>query len=272
MSVALTNTVFIVGMTLLGLLIIYREHVRSAREVLDDLSDSEDAEREKRSRSHKKNIASLKLRLIPLVFALMFSLIKIVISPAGIGGLLVAATMGLAAGYLFLKKRERIKQEQYIRELEFYLPVVMERLVMAVQAGLDVISAVKRIVELESSEADCGDQESPSGNDPVTELLSEVYQLTNAGIGFDSALNEVAGRIESSVLRHAFIHLGVAYKEGGELVTPLRELSDSTQLYYQETVEEEIAKLPVKATLPLLFTFCGLIIVFITSPLLQVLN
>jgi hypothetical protein len=53
---------------------------------------------------------------------------------------------------------------------------------------------------------------------------------------------------------------------------PLKELSDATQSFYQETIEEEIARLPVKATLPLLCTFAGLIIFFITSPLIQVIT
>jgi hypothetical protein len=76
--------------------------------------------------------------------------------------------------------------------------------------------------------------------------------------------------VECGAVRHCFIHLAVAHEEGGELVMPLKELSDSTQLYYQETVDEEIAKLPVKATMPLLLTFAGLILLFLTSPLVQV--
>jgi hypothetical protein len=66
------------------------------------------------------------------------------------------------------------------------------------------------------------------------------------------------------------VHLSLAHKEGGELIRPLRELSDATQLSYQERVEEEIAKLPVKAVLPLVITFTGLIICFLTVPLVQV--
>jgi hypothetical protein len=96
--------------------------------------------------------------------------------------------------------------------------------------------------------------------------------LTEAGLGFEQSLREVSGIVNCSALRHAFIHLAVAQKEGGELVMPLKELSDATQLYYQESIEEDIAKLPVKATMPLVCTFAGLIICFITAPLLQVIS
>ena len=99
-----------------------------------------------------------------------------------------------------------------------------------------------------------------------------AYKLTEAGLPFSDALEYVAEKIESSPLRHAFIHLGVAHKEGGEIVAPLRELSDSTQLYFQESIEEEIAKMPVKATAPLLCTFAGLLIFFLASPLVQIIS
>ena len=66
------------------------------------------------------------------------------------------------------------------------------------------------------------------------------------------------------------MHLGLAYKQGGEVVRPLKELSDATQTHYQESVEEEIARLPVRAVLPLLLTFTGLIICFLTVPVVQV--
>jgi hypothetical protein len=53
---------------------------------------------------------------------------------------------------------------------------------------------------------------------------------------------------------------------------PLRELSDATQLYYQETLEEEVAAMPVKATVPLVITFAGLIMIFVAMPLVQVMS
>ena len=149
-----------------------------------------------------------------------------------------------------------------IKEIEFHLPMVMERIVMAVQSGLDVIPALSRQVELSTV----------FGSDPVTQLIERVLTLTESGMGFESALQVVAEKIECAAVRHAFVHLGVAVREGGELVMPLKELSDATQAYYQESVEEDIAKLPVKATLPLLLTFAGLILCFLTAPLMQVVN
>jgi hypothetical protein len=76
--------------------------------------------------------------------------------------------------------------------------------------------------------------------------------------------------VPSSSVKHALVHLGLAYKQGGEVVRPLKELSDATQQQYQETIEEEIAKLPVKAVVPLVLTFTGLIVCFLTVPVMQI--
>lgn len=214
----------------------------------------------------------LRVYITPWLLALVLTSIKSVLSSLTPYSFVVTAAVGLAGGHLlngWLKKRT---VSRFQRELEFYLPIVMERIVMAVQAGLDIIPAIKAVVDLEAHSARTDSLERVrSVLNPVSQLLKLVYQLTEAGLGFEQSLREVAAFVECSALRHAFVHLAVAQKEGGELVMPLRELSDATQLYYQESIEEEIARLPVKATLPLVCTFAGLIICFITAPLLQVM-
>ena len=181
---------------------------------------------------------------------------------------IAAGLLGLSLGYMAHRSSYRRMRTGHLRRIEFYLPVVMERLVMAVQAGLDVVPAVNALLELSGAE----NAGSPEKWDPVSRLLGFVRDLTESGLGFEKALKEVASCVDCVALKHAFLHLSVAQREGGELVAPLKELSDSTQLYYQDVVEEEIAKMPVKATLPLLCTFAGLIVCFISSPLIQVLG
>ena len=214
--------------------------------------------------------------VLPLLGMLGASLAYLVFFPASAGGLTAGGMSGLALGYLIQRRLVLQRERGYVRRVEFFLPIVMERLVMAVQAGLDIIPALKAIGGLDGraatepaleEERSCSEE-----RDPVTQLLGVVCALTEAGLSFEQSLREVASAINSSPLRHAFIHLAIAQREGGELVMPLRELSDATQLYYQESVEEEIAKLPVKATIPLLCTFAGLIICFITSPLVQIIH
>lgn len=174
----------------------------------------------------------------------------------------------LCLGFLISEKAIRADQVRYKKEIVFYLPVVMERIVMAVQSGLDILPALKAIEQIENKE----DGDRSVQKDEVTRLLSRVISLCESGLSFDQSLHSVADSVKSSALRHCFIHLAVAHKEGGELIYPLKELSDATQLYFQESIEEEIAKMPIKATLPLLLTFAGLIVIFMTGPVVQIMN
>lgn len=272
------NFLFVALCGLVGLRVLLSEEIRSAQHVLYDLDDCNEEESTSSMRGGFKlgdELAALGLfeieekrqfqrsqRTLPFLGLGGFLLIELLVIPDLFETVVPMCMFGLALGFIISRVRLKLGKSKFSRELEYILPVVMERIVMAVQSGLDVVSAIGIVVEL-------GDDLEP---DPVSRLLSVVSQLTQSGMGFEQALNEVAEGVEASSLKHAFIHLGVAYREGGELLEPLRELSDATQSYFQETVEEEIAKMPVRATAPLLCTFAGLIVCFITVPLLQILE
>lgn len=147
------------------------------------------------------------------------------------------------------------------KEIEFYLPLTLERLIMLIRAGHDISSALVRIVAEEAG--------SPHKPNPVVLILSEIISLTENGVSLGKAINNVANSIDSYVVKHALIYILISHQEGGEVINPLSELSDSIQVQLQDRVEEEIAKMPIKATVPLLCTFAGLIICFLTGPLIK---
>ncbi len=212
--------------------------------------------------------------LVPCGMGAAMLLVRLLLVPTAIAGHVVLVLGAVALGYLMQRRNEAARKREYERSIEFYLPVVMERLVMGAQAGLDILPAIRAILEVDGIEDDQMQRARLVDDtyDPVSKLLLYAYRLTEAGLSFDQALGHVAERVESAPLRHAFIHLAVSHREGGELVGPLRELSDATQLYLQESVEEEIARMPVRATLPLVLTFAGLLVFFLASPLLQILD
>ena len=127
---------------------------------------------------------------------------------------------------------------------------------MGVGTGLDIIPALR--------------EASRAAGDPVSNLLRWVVELSEEGLPVEVAFENASRKAVAPSVKHALIHLGLAYRQGGEIVRPLKELSDATQLAYQEIVEEQIARLPVKAVLPLVVTFTGLIVCFLTVPLMQV--
>ncbi len=161
--------------------------------------------------------------------------------------------------YLISQRKEKINLS-----FQYALPLMMERLMMTIESGQDVISGLKLIV---TQDSDIG-----SSKNSLLKMFAKVLDCTEQGLTFTQSLREVSAECPVAAVRHSLIHLALAYEQGGELIVPLRELSDATQLQYQELVEERIAKLPVKATIPLLLLFAGLIILFVTPPVLEVIT
>jgi len=188
--------------------------------------------------------------------AISFGTLRAIVCGFSPVAVVVAALLGALAGRLYKTRSRELAVKREIRKMEFYLPAVMERIVMAVSSGLDIVPALR--------------EASRGGIDPVSGLLERIVKLSEAGTPVDAAFESVAMSASSVPVRHALTHLALAHRQGGEIVRPLKELSDATQTAYQESVEEMIAKLPVKAVLPLVLTFTGLIICFLTVPLMQV--
>lgn len=212
----------------------------------------------------KQKSIRLKIKLLPFALPAVLILIRSLLGYSSLEGSLMVALFGFSVG-VFISRRIQVNlKKSYVQRIEFFLPIAMERIVMAVESGLDLIPALKTLVHLEKQVGD--------PNDPTTGLFKQVIELSEAGMRFEQALDEVGKQIEGSSLRHAFVHLALAHKEGGEIISPLRELSDATQMQFQELVEEHIAKLPVKATAPLLVMFIGLLICFLTPPAIQVMS
>ena len=170
--------------------------------------------------------------------------------------IVVSIIVGAFAGELFFSRRKDNRATLRLRKMDFYLPTVMERIVMGVGSGLDVIPALREAAR--------------GGHDPISQLFQWIVALSERGTPVEEAFEMASRQRVTSSVKHACIHLSLAYRQGGEIVRPLKELSDATQVAYQEGIEEQIAKLPVKAVLPIVLTFTGLIVCFLTVPLMQV--
>ena len=228
----------------------------SDTEVKDDKGNEEE--------KVQKITLSLEQKMIFLFVFVVVLLLAMIFLAMNVQNIVLASCFSLAVSYIFVRVLANLDAKNAYKKYDFYLPIVMERLVMAVQGGNDVYAAVNIIVEL--------NKKNGGKLDPVTKLLDMVLKKNKSGISFEDSLELVANIVNLTSIRHAFLHLGIAQKEGGEIVVPMEELSDSTQEYYQQTVEKEISVMPVKATLPLLVAFIGLITFFLSVPLTQIMT
>ncbi|MGI6680281.1 MAG: hypothetical protein ACOX3T_02150 [Bdellovibrionota bacterium] len=226
-------------------------------------SDEISKEQEDKEEKEKNIKLTLEQKITFLILSLIIFAILMIFFSLTLTNFIIALVFSISLSYIFIRILANREVKNVYKKYDFYLPIVMERLVMAVQGGNDVYSAVNIVVELSKKNGSL---------DPVTKLLDMVLKKNRSGISFEDSLALVANSINLTSIRHGFLHLGIAQKEGGEIVAPMEELSDSTQEYYQQLVEKEIAVLPVKATLPLLCAFIGLIIFFLSVPLTQIMT
>lgn len=256
-------------LVLSGLYVARHEQRMKVQAKLYDLTDDEML-----NAHHAKRAQGLLMteRLVPVVLVAICIVIQSV-RGASIGTTIASSLIAGAVGVLIAEQIKKRKAANAQKAIDYFLPLVMERVVMAAEAGLDILPAIKAVVSIEQRQHTFLSQRHlPTTEDPVSRALTTVLDRTEKGQQFEVALREVATQTGSLSLQHAFVHLGIAYREGGELIGPLRELSDATQAQYQDAIEEELAKLPVKATAPLVLTFAGLILFFLSSPLIQILS
>lgn len=181
--------------------------------------------------------------------------VALVFRDAAVGALGIGLSLGYLLGRFFLHRAHPNED----KTLLFHLPMTVEKLLIAVQSGLDVVPALR-----------IAGQTAADKPDPASRAFGRVVTLIEQGATVETALEQVAGDATAIPLKHVLLHLKVAHSRGGDLTFPLRELADATQVTYEQNVEEEIAVLPIKATAPLLCTFLGLLIVFLTAPIIGV--
>lgn len=183
---------------------------------------------------------------------------------------------------IFVLYKARVKQQQINKENDILIadmPLDIEQLLMIIQSGLDIIPAIAIIDKTKSSQkVSTLIQKSNKNADIYNErtsiiaILKSTIIIAESGELFEKVLINKAATQECVPLRYALYHIAHSYVEGGEIKTALSELANSTQQSYEENINKIISTLPAKAILPLVITFSGLLICFLTSPILQVLK
>lgn len=189
------------------------------------------------------------------IFALIFiALVAVFLSPwkYGIAGLLLLLVMLPVGFYLpkvYLAGLIRRRQQN----IEYELPYTIDLLSLSIEAGLDLVGGMQKIVE----------------KSRPTDIVIE-FQMFLADIKYgkslEEALTEMADRVQVLSFFTFVSSLIQAQRLGAEIGPTLR--AQAEQMRYQRMVqaEEKVNQLPVKLLIPLVFFVFPSIFVWLIGP------
>ncbi len=146
--------------------------------------------------------------------------------------------------------------ERRADEIMFYLPLVVEQLVIGVSSSLDIGPCIKWIVSM-ADERD--------SHNPVTELLRYAQQYMKSGASLEEALLEVGNLAGHTELNHVFMSLSQVTKHGGEITRQLQELANAVAAQREARIEGTIRKLELAATGPVALVFISFMAIFMAG-------
>ncbi len=146
-------------------------------------------------------------------------------------------------------------------DILFYLPLVIEQMVVGVSASLDIAPCISTVIEM------ADERES---HNPVTDLLKRAHFFMKQGVPMEEALTEIGKLSGHTELKHAFMSLAQVAKHGGEVSRQLQELADSVQTQRETKIDAKIKKLELEATGPVALVFAGFLIIILLEFGLQI--
>ncbi|HUB25423.1 MAG TPA: type II secretion system F family protein [Tepidisphaeraceae bacterium] len=178
------------------------------------------------------------------------------------GSSLLFLALGALAG-LFIPTvwlRSRIKANQ--KDLEYGLADALDLMVVCVEAGLTVDSAMQRV-----------GQELVDVHPAISRELGICHMETRIGLSRVEALKNLGTRTASPALQSLAAMLTQAERFGTSIGQALRVHAESLRVARQTKAEEMAAKTSVKLSIPLvLFIFPATFIVLIGPTAIQLMN
>src|SRR5262249_7119923 len=120
----------------------------------------------------------------------------------GLGGLVFGLLLGFQLPNSVLERKQKARDE----EIMYYLPLVIEQVVIGVSSSLDVGPCLSRIVQM-ADERD--------SHNPVTVLVRNAQQYVKSGVSLEEAMTEIGKLSGHTELKHAFMSLAQVAKHGG---------------------------------------------------------
>ena len=174
------------------------------------------------------------------------------LSPTYLTPVLVgAAGLGFIVPSFLLEARASRRKDAIAREL----PEVLDLLVIAVEAGLGMDAAIKRVA-----------REVRIGCPNLSAEMNLVSMELKAGVPRDLALKGLAQRCAVDEVSSLVNMLNQADRFGVSVGRSLRVHSDTVRTKWRQKMEEKAAKVPLKLLFPVLFLIFPAVLVVMAGP------
>ncbi|MEY4667776.1 MAG: hypothetical protein RL518_475 [Pseudomonadota bacterium] len=131
----------------------------------------------------------------------------------------------------------RRAKERRDEEIIFYLPLVIDQLVIGVSSSLDIGPCMKWILEM------ADDRDS---HNAVSELLRYAQHYMRSGVALEEALLEVGRLSGHAELKHVLMSLARVTKHGGDITRQLQELASAVTAQREARIDGKVKNLSSK--------------------------
>ena len=159
----------------------------------------------------------------------------------------------------FLKLSGTIQER--LREIDRRLPYTVDLLVLSMNAGLDFMTALERVVSR-------GQEQNP--DDPMVQELGVVLQEMRVGTAKSDALLNLCERVKSEYLESMVGAIIQSEKRGSPLAKVLEVQVDTIRNKRTQRIEKLASEAAVKILMPLMFIFGAVIVVVIGAMILKI--
>lgn len=185
---------------------------------------------------------------LPLILAVIIGWDKLLSFPMFV---VLACGFGFVYPDLWLKARTQTRRKDVLRAL----PSIIDLLTLAVDAGLDFMIAVRRVVE-------------HSRPGPMVDELTFLWQEVQMGRVRRDALRSMAKRLDLPEV-HSFARTLIqAERMGTPMGEALRTLSDEIRIRQFQRGEQQALKAPIKMLFPLLFCILPVVLILVGGPVI----
>ncbi len=175
---------------------------------------------------------------------------------------MLGVSLGGLLGYLVPQAWLKIQINKHQKELNYGLPDALDLMVICIEAGLTIDSAMQRV-----------GQELALAHPRLAREMEITHMETRVGVARADALRNMATRTGNSGVQSLMAMLIQAERFGTSIAQALRVHADSLRTNRQQAAEELAGKASVKLSFPLvLFIFPATFIVLAGPTLIELLN